>query len=115
YVPVTTSRYTLKDKDFVPNQATNPRSVSAMENLDPVIVTRTDPTLEPNDIQLEYLDRTTSYNPQVLEIQDEASVNQYDIKTAPKRQLHMFCDRGAALTSAQLQLGRMQQIVTVVF
>ncbi len=61
------------------------------------------------------VDRTNAYNPDVVEVQDDASVNAWGLKTAGKKQFHLFCDRSAALTSAQLQLGRQQAINSVAF
>jgi hypothetical protein len=107
--------YSITDADLMQNEATNENSVSAADSPDPITTTRSDPTLEANDIQVEFLDRGNSYNPDVVEVQDEAGINAWGLKAAGKRTLHLFCDRGAALVSAQLQLGRQQAINTCAF
>ena len=108
YTPPSQPLYSLGDDDFLPNEATNSASVSAADSPDPVTVTRLDPGDQVNDIQVEYLDRTQDYNPVIAEAQDDALINLYGLKPSGSKQLHLLCDRKAAMLSAQLQLGRQQ-------
>jgi hypothetical protein len=71
-----------------------------------VTVTRTDIADQENDVKLEYLDRANLYNPTIIEAKDDAAIALFGVKSSGSKQMHLFCDAGAALISAQLMLGR---------
>ncbi len=116
YTPPSQPIYDLDDDDFMAsNQTTNPKSVSAASSPDPVIITRTDIADQENDIKLEYLDRANQYNPTIVEAKDDAAIAFFGVKSSGSKQLHLFCDRSAALASAQLMLGRQQILRSFAF
>src|SRR5208337_1691698 len=54
-----------------------------------------------NSVKVEYLDRTNAYNPNIIEVKDEASINLYGrYRPASVRQMHLFCLASAAQYSA---------------
>ena len=116
YTPPSQPVYSLADDDFMAaNQATNPHSVAASNSPDPVIVTRIDIADQNNDIRIEYLDRANSYNPTIVEAKDDAAISLFGVKSSASKQLHLFCDQKAALSSAQLMLGRQQVLRSFAF
>jgi phage terminase large subunit-like protein len=54
------------------------------------------------------VDRADAYNPAIAEAQDDAAIGLVGLRPSGAKQLHLLCDRRAALASAQLQLGRSQ-------
>ena len=100
--------YSITDADYLNNEATNAASVSSSGSPDPVVCTRLDPSTQINDIQVEYLDRGNAYNPVIAEAQDDGLIQSFGLKSSGSKQLHILCDRKAALMSAHLQLGRQQ-------
>lgn len=102
------SQYSLGDDDFLPNEGTASVGVSAFTSDDPVVCVRKRQSDALNDVKVEYLDRGNSYNPSIVEAQDDAAINQFGLRPADTKALHFFCIEAAALTSAQLQLGRQQ-------
>ncbi len=95
--------YDLGDDDFLPNTGATGSSGS---NADPVLVTRKRPADALNDIKLEFLNRANQYNTEVMEAQDQATVDLYGRRGDGSRQAHLFADADAAQLSAQLQLQR---------
>jgi hypothetical protein len=106
YVPAAAPLYSLDDDDFLKNEGTASVGVSAFTSDDPVVCARKRPSDAYNDVKLEYLDRGNSYNPAIVEAQDDAAINAYGLRPADVKTLHFFCNIQSALTSAQLQLGR---------
>ena len=98
--------YSLGDDDFMKNEGTSSVGVSAFSTEDPVVCVRKRPSDAFNDVKVEYLDRGNSYNPAIVEAQDDAAISAYGLRPADTKTLHFFCSSAAALTSAQLQLGR---------
>jgi hypothetical protein len=116
YTPPAAPLYLLGDDDFMAsNEGTNPKSVSTAASPDPVTITRMDIADQENDIKIEYLDRGNQYNPAIIEAQDSAAIELFGLKSNGSKQLHLFCDLQAALTSAQLMLGRQQVLRTFSF
>ena len=107
--------YSLDDDDFLENQGTNPNSSSAASSPDPVTITRKDIADQENDVKLEYLDRGNQYNPTIVEAKDDAAIALFGVRSTGSKQLHLFCDQKAALSSAQLMLGRQQILRTFSF
>jgi hypothetical protein len=108
YAPPSAPLYALTDDDFLKNEGTASVGVSAFTSDDPVVCVRMRPSDADNDVKVEYLDRGNSYNPTIVEAQDDAAINAYGLRAADTKQLHFFCSEAAALMSAQLQLGRQQ-------
>ena len=88
------------------NQATNSNSVAAGSGSDPVTITRLAPRSQLNDIKIEFLDRTNNYNPIIAEAMDDAAIFMYGLRPSDTKTYHFFCFATAAVTSAQLILGR---------
>jgi hypothetical protein len=107
YTPPTVE-YSLGDDDFLPNEGTSSIGVSAFTSDDPVVCVRKRQSDAYNDVKVEYVDRGNGYNPAIVEAQDDAAINQFGLRPADTKTLHFFCYEQAALTSAQLQLGRQQ-------
>jgi hypothetical protein len=108
YTPPSAPLYALNDDDFLKNEGTASVGVSAFTSDDPVVCLRKRPSDADNDVKVEYLDRGNSYNPTIVEAQDDAAINAFGLRAADTKQLHFFCGEAAALMSAQLQLGRQQ-------
>ena len=100
YTPPSAPVYDLTDDDFLPN------TYGPAQGSDPVQVTRKRPADAINSVKVECLDRGNQYNSALVEAKDEALIFTYGLRAAPTKQLHLFCDVGAATTSAHLQLGR---------
>jgi hypothetical protein len=107
YTPPRSPIYSLDDDDFLRNEGAGVGG-SAFASDDPVVCVRTRPSDAYNDVKIQYLDRGNSYNPAIAEAQDDAAINEYGLRPADTKQLHLFCDEAPALMSAQLQLGRQQ-------
>jgi Putative phage tail protein len=108
YAPPAAPVHTLDDDDFLKNEGTSSVGVSAFTSDDPVVCVRQRSSDAMNLVRVEYLDRGNSYNPAIAEAKDDAAINDYGLRAADTKQLHFFCDAGAAMMSAQLQLGRQQ-------
>jgi Putative phage tail protein len=107
YQPNTTPLYDFTIDDFLVNQGTIGTGLAV--NNSPVIVVRTSRDQMLNDIKVEYLDRTNTYNPVDIEIKDEASIVAFGrLRPSDIKQFHFFCLAGAAQQSATLQLIRQQ-------
>ncbi len=106
YTPPADPIYSLDDDDFLKNEGTASVGVSAFSTEDPVVCVRKRQSDAYNDVKVEYLDRGNSYNPAIVEAQDDASINTFGLRPADTKTLHFFTGIQSALTSAQLQLGR---------
>ncbi len=100
--------YSLGDDDYLHNQSTGSVGVSSFTSDDPVTCVRKRPSDAYNSLKLEFLDRGSSYNPAIVEAKDDAAISLFGLRPADTKQLHFFCIESAAMTSAQLQLGRQQ-------
>lgn len=103
YTPPASPEYSLGDDDFMDN--TN-ASGGSSGNVDPVLLTRKQPSDQWNSIQLEWLDRGNNYTPAIIEAKDQAAINTFGLRRDGTRTFHMFCNGNAARVSVQLQLQR---------
>lgn len=95
YTPPTSPLYDLTDDDFMPQS-----------NSDPVMLTRSRQSDQMNNLKMEYMDNTNAYNVGVVEVKDQASIDQYGLRQDSTNSSHLFTNPQAATTSAQLQLQR---------
>ena len=87
------AEYDLGDDDFV-----NPQ--------DPIKVTRKQQSDCYNSVKIEYLERNNSYNVQIMEAKDQASIDQYGLREMSAISCHWICDAQVAQIVAQLILQR---------
>jgi hypothetical protein len=92
YTPVTDVRFALTKAFF----------------LEPVRIMRKTPADVFNVVTVEFLNRATDYNKDVVEAKDDASIAQIGERRAPVLTAHFICDAGVARNVAQLQLQRHQ-------
>jgi hypothetical protein len=96
WIPNLTWQYALTDADFLPFSGAD----------DPVQLTRADPAQATNWLSLEYMDSANSYNPQIVPVFDQATIDLYGLRTEPPIQAHEFTNPVSAAVSAQLLLQR---------
>lgn len=101
YFPNTTPLYDLTNDDFLPGQG-------GTGGDQPINSTRAPPNERLNIIRIEYLERTSNYDPAVLDAKDQASIQQYGERPSDVRHAHFFCLASAARLSAHTQLLRQQ-------
>lgn len=89
--------FDLDDSNYLPSSGAGE---------DPVTANRKRNSDNFNTFNLEYLDRSNSYNTASEQAKDQASINTYGIRTAPVIQGHMFCEAAAARLSVQMILQR---------
>ncbi len=105
YQPNTTPIYDLTLDDFMPSQGSIGQG-TAEPNV-PLIVARKPRDQMLNSVKVEYLDRNNAYNPNIIEVKDEASINLYGrYRPASVRQMHLYCLAAAAQYSATQLLVR---------
>jgi len=105
YTAPTTPVTSLDDDDFMRNS--NPIGVSSTAmNDNPVLMSRKRPADQINSIKLQVLDRANNYNVAVVEVKDQALIEQFSLRQSPAGNSTLFCNLGAAQQSAQLQLQR---------
>lgn len=95
YNPDLSPLYDLDENDFMP-----------IGDGDPVQVIRGSVSDAYNDIKIECTNRGQQYAPQVVEIKDQASIDQFGLRVKDTIMFHGFCDPGAAYRSAHLMLQR---------
>lgn len=93
YTPIATPVFAFTDDDYLDLEQ-------------PVTVQRISPSDAYNQVQMEFLDATNSFNKSVQPAQDQASIEIYGLKAKPVVTAHMITDAGAARTLAQLILQR---------
>ena len=98
YTAPNAALYDLNDDDFL----------ITGDNQDAVSMLRKRPSDALNAIKVECLDRNNAYNPAVIEVKDQAAIEQFGLRQASAKQMHLFADLNAAKMSAQLQLQREQ-------
>jgi hypothetical protein len=106
YTPPSAPLYSLGDDDF--RRANNSDDA-------PIVVTRKRVAEQGNTISIEYLDRTSDYNPAVVEVKDDAAIQAYGLRKKDLKTLHFFCFANAAHMSAALMLGREKVVRTFSF
>lgn len=92
YTPVNTVEFNLTTKHF----------------LEPVRVMRKTPADVFNVVTVEFINRATDYNKDVVEAKDDASIAAIGERRAPVLAAHFICDAAVARTVAQLKLQRHQ-------
>lgn len=104
YVPPAAPLYDLDDSDFLPNQAGFGSS-----NTDPIAGQRKSPREQDNIVNVEWLDRTSDYNPAIVPAQDDGAILLYGQRNSSgTRSWHWYQTVSAASMAAQLALGREQ-------
>lgn len=106
YNPPDAAIYSLGDNDVMASQGVSSESSSSTGSYDPIIVTRVSNLKKYNSIPIEYLDRTNSYNPQVVTAKDDASISGTGLRQSDTKSWHFICNTACATTSAHLLLGR---------
>jgi putative tail protein len=100
WTPNLTWQYSLGDGDFLP------WSQGGAGGTDPVLLTRADPAQATNWLSVEYMDAANSYNPQIVAVFDQGTIDLYGLRTEPSVQAHEFTNATSAAVSAQLTLQR---------
>lgn len=101
WAPNLTWQYSLGDADFLPWSETG-----GSDATDPVVLTRGDPAQATNWLSVEYMDASNSYNPQIIAVFDQGTIDRYGLHTEPSIQAHEFTNPTSATISAQLMLQR---------
>lgn len=96
WTPNLTWQYSLADVDFLDFGGGS----------DPVLLTRSDPSAATNWLSLEYLDSYNNYNPQIIAVWDQGTIDQYGLRSEPSVQAHELTNATTVNISAQLQLQR---------
>ena len=73
----------------------------------PIEVTRPSVQDAYNSVRIEYVDRSNSYNPSLVEAQDLNAINLYKYRPEPQRQYHMFTAQTPAALCAATILARL--------
>lgn len=94
YNPNLTPLYDLDENDFMPVDG------------DPVLVIRGAVSDAYNNIKIECTNRAQQYAPQVVEVKDQASIDQFGLRVKDTISFRGFCDPNAAYRSASLMLQR---------
>jgi hypothetical protein len=94
-------QYSLGDGDFLRFGDSGGEGAS-----DPVLLTRSDAAQATNWLSLEYMDRASGYNPQIVAAFDQGLIDQYGLRSEPPVQAHEFTNPTSAAIAAQLLLQR---------
>jgi hypothetical protein len=113
FTPNTTPLYSLFDDDFLPNRAVTGSSGAddRGNDLDPILVTRKDPTLIPNKIKVEYVSRDFDYNSDFVVAEDQVSEALNGPIELGSLSLRSVTVKSVARQVAQIRLQR-EQLVT---
>lgn len=95
YTPNITPQYDLTDDDFIDQNGS-----------DPVIGTRKTTADAFNQVTIEYKNRAADYNIEIVEVKDQANIEQFGLRAMSTIQMHAICDRAIATKIAQLVLQR---------
>ena len=95
WTPSVTPLYDLTDDDFLGDNSE-----------DPIKVNRKSPAQANNNVKVEFLDRSNSYNTGIAEALDQGSVDLYIKRTAPTSTMHHICNPAMAAHIAQLTMQR---------
>jgi hypothetical protein len=101
YTPPTQPVIDLDDNDFFPSKGK-----------DPVTLTQTPWQSRWNRVNVRWSVRTNDYNEDILQIQDEASVQQYGLISESAQDCQFICTEPAAQFAANMRLQRMSAIYT---
>jgi hypothetical protein len=100
YTAPTAPLFALTDDDFLPNRGTKGSGSTDA----PVVLSRTRPSDQYNDIQVEVLDRYNQYAATVIEVSDAAQMTRYGRRAQGTQTAHIFSDPTAGNVCAQLLL-----------
>jgi hypothetical protein len=107
WTPNLTVQYTLSDRDFIDWGGDS----------DPVITTRSDPTLATNWLALEYLDSSNSYNANITNFFDQGAIDSVAAETGgpgvrneATKEAHSMTNLVSAFASATIQVQRKQNV-----
>jgi hypothetical protein len=100
YTPNTTPLYDLTDVDFLPRGA----------DLDPITITRKDPSTAFNQVVVEYQDRDLDYNTTTYPATDQFAASTYGLVAMPTLTLHSIKSAAVAQQVAQVRLQREQNV-----
>jgi len=95
FTPNLTPVYDLTDDHFIYNSGEDPVRVSRNTTADAF-----------NRVQLEYLNRTNSYNIETVEAKDQANIDTFGMRTMSSITAHEIADPGVAAQVAQLIMQR---------
>ena len=95
YIADNKAIYDLTDDDFIVSGAEDPVNVERKTNADAF-----------NQIQVEYLDRNNDYNVAVVEVKDQANIEQYGLRPKEAVKMHGICNTKVAQKVAQQLLQR---------
>lgn len=95
FTPALAPVYNFQEDDFI-----------AQGGGDPIKISRKPTSKTFNCLSLQIADRTNYYNPTVLEVKNEASIQQFGLKKQSTKQLPMICLASSGMMAAQMQLSR---------
>jgi hypothetical protein len=101
WTPNLVPQYSVADRDFIDWGGDS----------DPVIVTRSDPTMATNWFGIEYYDASNAYNPNIAYSFDQGAIDQYGLRNEAVSEGHAFTSTVSAQVSSELQLRRKQLIL----
>jgi hypothetical protein len=99
--------YDLTDDDYLPWSPHLDISAPQEGQEDPVLITRTNPADAVNWLTIEYLDRNNFYNPTIIAVFDQSTIDKYGLRSGENLQGHLFANAASAQISAQLWLQRL--------
>lgn len=111
YTPPSQPAFALADDDFMVNQGSSQSASSSGD--DPVLVDRKRPADKVNSVKVEFLNRSNSYNVEIIEAKEQALIDTFGLRQSSSIQAHMFANANAASMAAQLNL--LRQLVSNVF
>lgn len=100
YTANTTPIYSLTDNDFM-----------SKKNEDPIKVIRKPRNDTYNQISIEYVDSTKQYNPSIVEVKDDADIEQFGLRKKDTVKMHFITNKDTAQMVAQLILQKNLSIV----
>jgi hypothetical protein len=96
----TTPVYSLTDNDFM-----------SKKNEDPIKVIRKPRNDTYNQISIEYVDKDKQYNPSIVEVKDDADIEQFGLRKKDTVKMHFITNKDTAQMVAQLILQKNLSIV----
>jgi hypothetical protein len=102
YSPPTQPVIDLDDSDFVPEE----------KDKDPITIAQTPWQNRWNRVNVRWSVRTNDYNEDILQVQDEASVQQYGLMSESAQDYQFICTEDAAQYAAAMRLQRLSAIYT---
>lgn len=101
YAPPAAPLFDLGPDNFLPNLNVTGTAGAGTNNF-PLIVTRGDPTAQPNDFKIQFKDRGNQYAASIAEFVDQANADAYAGKKAPSSESgDIFSDAAAANVSVR--------------